>query len=109
MAWFALYKTATGDLLSVGSVIADTLPDGVTLLQLAGQPRDNEMWDAASRAFVVRPAKVLIDRLDDLLADSDFSTVWNTLSAARRTALRQALIKLLGAQRFRALSEPGGL
>jgi len=109
MAWFALYNTASGQILSVGTVIADPLPAGVTLLQLAGQPSDNEMWDQVNKTFVVRPAKVLVDRLDDLLADTDFASVWNNLSAARKTALRTALIKLLGSQRFRAQSEQAGL
>lgn len=105
MSWQALYDVATGRLISVGDVVADALPDGLAALPLAGSPADSDMWDAATRSFVARPAKVLVDRLQDLLSDADFAAAWASLSAAQRTRLRTALIRLLGRQRYRAASK----
>ncbi|MCC6192057.1 MAG: hypothetical protein IT318_23760 [Anaerolineales bacterium] len=110
MAWQALYETATGRLVSVGSVVAEPLPAGLAALALAGPPNvDGEMWDAGTRAFVARPAKVLIDRLDDLITDSRYSAdliaLWNALNATNRNRLRTGLIRLLGSQRWRTAGE----
>lgn len=102
---YALYTTATGQLISIGTVLPDPVPQGLSVLARETVPADTEMWDAASRSWVARPAKVLVDRLDDLLADADFADLWSNINAARRTRLRNLLIRLLGRHRYRNASE----
>jgi hypothetical protein len=109
MPWFAVYESTTGRLVSVGQQVADPLPAGLTAAQLGQRPADNQMWDTATRAFVARPAKVLVDRLlTDLLSNPAFSelqTAYNSLSAANKTRIRNGLILFLGRLRWRAQGE----
>ena len=107
MAYWAVYETATGRLVSQGTRLADPLPAGLTAVDLGTRPADSLMWDSAQRIMVARPAKVLVDRLQDLLDFyPDFAAVWNSLSAARKTQIRTALIAFLGRQRYRNQSAP---
>lgn len=110
MPWYALIQDSDGALLSLSTLLVSPSPSGTTLIELAIDPTDPAwMYDQATRGFVARPAKVLIDRLDDLVTNAnyaDFLTVWNNLSAQRKTLLRNMLIRLLGSQRFRPTSEP---
>ena len=109
MVWYALYETINGKLVSVGTVIADPLPTGLTSISLPDKPADNQMWDEVTRAFVPRPAKVLVDRLQDILTNpayADFTTAYNALNTTNKTRLRNMLIKLLGRQRYRSQGEP---
>lgn len=105
MSWSALYDETSGQLLSIASVVSDTLPAGVAVLALAGPPADSQMWDAITRAFIARPAKVLVDRLQDLLDDADFAAAWSNLNTTQRTRLRTAMIRVLGTKRYRTVSE----
>ena len=109
MAWYAVYSSATGRLVSVGQVVADPLAGDWVASLLAGRPGDGEVWDEGARQFVARPAKVLVDRLQDLVTNpdySDFQTVYNALSAANKKRLADALARLLGRARYRAAGEP---
>lgn len=104
MTWFAVYDSTTGDLKSVGTVIAPQAAldaQNLTAVQLAGKPDDATMWDKTSKAFVARPAKVLVDRLQDFLDDTNFLAVWNGLSAGQKNAVRTTMIRILGKRRFR--------
>lgn len=108
MTWTALYQDATGRLLSVGTVVADQLPAGTVAVVLAEKPRRDQMWDSATRSFVPRPAKVLVDRLVDLRTRAryaDFRDVYQRLSAADRTKVRDALALFLGRARYRNQAE----
>jgi hypothetical protein len=67
------------------------------------------MWDETTTSFVDRPAKVLIDRLQDLTDDPALAAVWTRLTVAQRTVLRNRLVALLGSQRIRGSSEPVNL
>lgn len=105
--WHYLYETATGRLLSEAEAdVAPTTVAGVTVLSRAARAADTEMWDPATFAFVARPAKVLVDRLDDLNNDPDLAAVWTRLTVAQRTALRNRLVRLLGYRRYRGSGEP---
>jgi hypothetical protein len=58
--WHLLYNTTTGQSVSIGTVIADPLPAGITALPLTdeqGQGLQNGslIWDAASRTLVPTP------------------------------------------------------
>jgi hypothetical protein len=58
--WHLLYNTATGQSVSIGTVIADPLPEGITALPLTdaegeGMQNGNLIWDAASRTLIPTP------------------------------------------------------
>ena len=60
MNWHLLYTTATGQSVSIGTVIADPLPEGITALPLTdeqgeGLQNGTLIWDAASRALIPTP------------------------------------------------------
>jgi len=109
MAWYAVHDTLTGRLISIGQVIADPMPPNQVALPLVDRPADTQVWDETLRQFVVRPAKVSVDRLQDLVTNpaySEFQTAYNALSAANRQRLADALARLLGRARYRAAGEP---
>lgn len=110
MAWFLIYDTATGRLESECDTEI-TAKAGKTVLHLADRPNISAggvTWDTVTRTFIPRPAKVLIDRLDDIQTNSnfaDFMTVYNSLNTANKTRLRNMIIRLLGNRRYRASLE----
>jgi hypothetical protein len=58
--WHLLYNTTTGESVSIGTVIADPLPEGITALPLTdaegeGLQNGNLIWDAASRSLIPTP------------------------------------------------------
>jgi hypothetical protein len=58
--WHLLYNTATGESVSIGTVIADPLPEGITALPLTdaeGEGLQNGMlvWDDATRTLIHTP------------------------------------------------------
>lgn len=104
---FAVYETATGRLVSVSDVLADPLPAGLTAVDVgAAVDFRTQVWDEAGKTFIARPAPVWIDRLDDLRAMTGVTALWNSLNAAQKTVLANALIKLLGNARYRKASQP---
>lgn len=112
MAWYAVYETLSGKLISIGSDdnIAITVGlDQSSVLLVGGQPDLSQvMWDTTLHLFVNRPAKILIDRLDDIQnhADyADFMTAFNSLNATNRQRIRNGVIWLLKNYRFRNQNE----
>ena len=58
--WHLLYNTTTGQSVSIGTVIADPLPAGITALPLTdeqgeGLQNGSLIWDAASRTLIPTP------------------------------------------------------
>jgi hypothetical protein len=58
--WHLLYNTTTGQSVSIGTVIADPLPAGITALPLSdaegeGMQNGTLIWDAASRSLIPTP------------------------------------------------------
>jgi hypothetical protein len=58
--WHLLYNTATGQSVSIGTVIADPLPAGITALPLTDEQGEalqtgSLIWDAASRTLIPTP------------------------------------------------------
>jgi hypothetical protein len=58
--WHLLYNTTTGQSVSIGTVIADPLPSGITALPLTdaeggGLQNGSLIWDAASRTLIPTP------------------------------------------------------
>ena len=55
MSWYAVYRIADGQLLSVGEVVANPLPDGLASIQIDEPNFITHEWDSASLTFVQRP------------------------------------------------------
>ena len=58
--WHLLYNTTTGQSVSIGTVIADPLPEGITALPLTdeqgeGLQNGSLIWDAVSRTLIATP------------------------------------------------------
>jgi hypothetical protein len=58
--WHILYSSTTGESVSIGTVIADPLPAGITALPLTdeqgeGLQNGSLVWDAASRTLIPTP------------------------------------------------------
>jgi len=58
--WHLLYNTTTGQSVSIGTVIADPLPEGITALPLTdaegeGMQNGTLIWDAATRTLIPTP------------------------------------------------------
>jgi hypothetical protein len=81
MTWYAVYHEATGELRSVGTVLAPPAAlaaAGLTAVQLADQPAQNSRWDTATRAFVaVPPSKAVLSKSD--FVDKFSDTEWDAL------------------------------
>lgn len=101
MPWFLVYETATGRLVSQGTVLADPLPRGLTSVDVGTKPDDSLMWDASARVFVSRPAKILVDRVDDIVNDPTITPALGRLNAQQLQAVRDVLARVLGTRRFR--------
>lgn len=101
MSWYYIYQTSDGKLKSETDVLPVGLGTGLDFVTLTNRVDSSVMWDEGTHAFIARPAKVLIDRLQDLLDIPSFADAYNALSAARKTAVRNGLIQLLGKRRFR--------
>jgi hypothetical protein len=105
--WFAVYVTTTGELYSVGSVVADPLPGIYTALELERQPDlAVVMWDTTTRTFVPRPPDPPVDRVADLLADGTLTSAWASLSGPDSTAMQTRIGTMLGPYRYRSSIEP---
>jgi hypothetical protein len=109
--WFAVHDRITGELRSLGTVVAhlDHLEAlGLMATELGTEAPDQHVnrWDPAARAFVARVVK---DRLDDVLTDAQFEAfkpVWASMTKAQQTAVKQLLGTLLGPMRYRQDDEP---
>ncbi len=58
--WHLLYNSTTGESVSIGTVIADPLPQGITALPLTdahgeGLQNGTLIWDAATRTLIPTP------------------------------------------------------
>ncbi len=106
MTYFAVYETSTGILRSLGTVLADPMPRQFTVVDIGTSPADDTMWDEATRTFIPRPPKVLVDRILDLRTRPKFLAIWNSLTARQQNDLRDDLIWLLGNARFRPEGQP---
>lgn len=110
MAWYGLWTTATGDLVSVGTEAMfpggdpANVPAGTTRIDFGATRPDfaAQRWNPATRALEPRPAPVLVDRVDDFMAafaaDTDYSAVFGALTANRKTQIQAGLRRVLAAR-----------
>ncbi len=110
MAWHVIADKVTGRLMSQGMEPPEAVRPDAELIVLAERPEDDHMWDEASRSFVPRPQKVLVDQLDDLEQHPAYQELRDLviarLSPRQRRALRRAIQRLLGGARYRNPSDP---
>lgn len=106
MAWHAIVRRLDGQLVSVGTVVSESLPVELEAVIL---PREIdwsiERWDAATRTIVAKPPPPPdIDRINDFMTRATFLDA--RLTVAQRTQFRTILGTFLGSRRFRDPSEP---
>jgi hypothetical protein len=81
----AVYETATGRLVSVGTVVASPLPAGLTSVVLSpadaqGLLNGSRRWDAATRAVVATPGWI-----DPAIAEANGTTLRDRAANALTT------------------------
>ena len=98
--WYAICRTATGRLESLGTVVADDNyleSNGLTKIPLASAPdQQHQMWDEASRVFVPRPPKIARDLVEEFVNDGEFPNV----NAAVKDKMRQIAQRVFADFRF---------
>lgn len=98
MAWSAVVVTATGDLVSVGTVVAGRIDPLHEVIPLAREPDwSSDLWDATLRTLVPRPPPPPpIDRVPEILNDSLL-----VMRASDKPSLQAVLERRLADVRFR--------
>jgi len=79
--WHAVYRVSDGALVSIGTVVADQLPEGLASKQI-GETRPIGDWDRATAAFVGRPVR------RDVIKPREF---WQRFTQGEREALHGIL------------------
>lgn len=109
MAFYVLYRESDGRAISYSTDEPQNIAVGRAVKSFVNPPADNTQWQESTLTFIPIPPKVYIDRLLEILTDSEYADdiqqVWNGLSAANRTRLRNGLIRLLGTKRYRRDTE----
>jgi hypothetical protein len=95
--WHLLYNSTTGQSVSIGTVIADPLPAGITALPLSdaegeGLQNGNLIWDAASRTLIPTPPPVVTAEQ----AVSAYFTPYQTIALQRLELALMTASKPLG-------------
>lgn len=92
--WYAVHETGSGRLVSIGTVLTQPLPPGLSAVPLgpAFDP-SGQMWDVDQRQFV--PAPVVPPVLDK-------RAFWQRFSATEREDILAAPTTLTGVNRRRA-------
>jgi hypothetical protein len=89
--WHLLYNTTTGQSVSIGTVIADPLPAGITALPLSdeqgeGLQNGTLIWDAATRTLIPTPPPTVT-------AETAVSAYFSAYQIAALQRLEMALLQ----------------
>lgn len=86
---YAVYVVATGELVSIGDApLVNPLPKTLAHRVLLNVPNmAAEQWDAARKRMTDQPARVTLDRIDDMMADASVTALTGPQQAAIHTAL----------------------
>lgn len=88
MTWYAVHRSDNGELVSVGTEVADPLPAELTALALTGEPSfRTHRWNAATRALELIPPPTD----DELIAQQPRKVRLEPTAAAGKPALRDLL------------------
>jgi hypothetical protein len=102
--WYAIYDTATGNLVSGDYAANVTLPlaAGLDYKAYLGQPDPIRLvWDSTALDYVSRDGIVWIDRVGDLVADGTLTAAWAAMSGPQSTAMQNRIGQMLGPFRYR--------
>ena len=104
MTWYAVYETATGALKSVGTVVADPLPAGLSALALSTQPA-GQVWNASTLAFETPVARTILTpyQFVNLFTPTEMAGI---LAAATTNAAVNLYIEMLHFAQEVDLSDP---
>jgi hypothetical protein len=107
--WYAIVRELDGKLVSLATVLPQEIP-GHEAKELPEKPDLNAvMWDETTASFVARPAKVLVDRWEELKVHTDYSEGWGKVSLADKTDMEKAILEMLGTKRFRNQADLFGI
>ncbi len=66
--WFAVYQESDGELVSVGTVLADPLRAGLAIKRISGPP-GREVWNPTTLVFDPLPPRPPdVDRVEEVIA-----------------------------------------
>lgn len=65
--WFAVYEKESGNLVSVGTVLTDPMPEHLAVSEIGDREDANELhekyeWDSANRQFVEKPPAPAVEQ-----------------------------------------------
>jgi hypothetical protein len=91
MNWHLLYNNTTGQSVSIGTVISDPLPAGITAMPLTdeqgeGLQNGSLIWDAANRTLIPTPAPLVT-------AEAAVSQYFSAYQIAALQRLEMALLQ----------------
>jgi hypothetical protein len=92
MTWYAVIDKATGELFSLGTLVADRLPaefDAIPLSIVEAPDWTLVQWNASTRAFEALPKKR--SAVDEILAQPEILPLGLVTQDAIRTAAQRVL------------------
>jgi hypothetical protein len=100
VSYFAVYRIADRTLLSTGSRLPDTLPDGLASVVVTEEDVRTKVWDAATLTFVPRPpverTRLTPDEFWDRMTSAELLAVEQQSWAATQAAARlRVAVKIL--------------
>ncbi len=102
--WFAVYREADGELLSLGTVLApdaDLTSRGLAKINLGATRPEGGVWNTATLVFDPTPARPPdVDRVDEVLA-----AMTKNGSRYSESEVRREVALVLGPHRFRDATE----
>lgn len=104
--WYAVYRLATGELVSVGSVVADPLPEGLAS-KAVGEDRPDGVWNAQALQFdAAPPAPKIWDNPFDFMKEFSIAEEVRIRTAAKTDMQIEVLLaRLMAAGRVRSDDE----
>lgn len=105
MTWHAVYEEATGQLVSLATVLPEELRRGLASLELGEDKPDwsTSEWDPKTLGMVPKPPPLPeVDRVDDLLIKVP---ALSRLDAVELEGFKAEVGKLLGDNRYRDAGE----
>ncbi len=95
--WFAGYRESDGELVSLGTVIADPLAPGLAKKLQPGPSKTRTTWNTTTLQFVDKPPHPAdVDRVDEFMDTLSFR-----LGNSRDAEIRVLLARMLANLQFR--------
>ena len=76
------------------------VPADMEYVTLPEKPKDGQMWDASTKAFIQRPAKIVRDLIQELIDRPAVSQILSALTPTQRTAIKNAVVEFFGEWRY---------